>query len=553
MQKTKIIVLFISLFLLIRPTQLCGQENPIILIILDCSKSMYGSVGETTKFQKANNIIRELLDKKEHYAFGLLAFGNNYTDNPDDIELIIVPLANNKSKILAELQNIQPKGLSPIGKSLDFAGKILKKGLKNYIVLISDGTDNCGGNPILSAKNLLKSKRVQRLHTISFDTTHAKNQLLRNTAEAGNGSYYPSNNYTELFNSFYTPKQYSEYKETIAAIRTSANISYKCFLEKEGGFPAFGSEIKIIYNDGEIISNNYQWKGIVEDAKPGSYTIVAKHQDTEKTKEITLLENQTAYESFIFDSETGGINYINFVQGSRDIMAYGTTIKIMHSNGETVYTGNKWEGTIEHLPVGKYDILAYNSGITLQKEDSIRSGEITNVEFEFPLQTGQITYQCFLDSAMQKPAYGILLRVLKLPGDELVYEESTRWRGTTPQIPVGDYIVSGMLLGKIQNEKVVVNPNTTTFYDLIFNIQQVRLVYECYRNTNNDPANGAQISIIDAQGSEIEKSMGWRGSFVLPVGNYDIIVTFENAQKRQRINLMPTMSDMQEIKIYLSE
>ncbi|MFC1558302.1 VWA domain-containing protein [candidate division KSB1 bacterium] len=553
MHKTRIIVLFISLFLLIKPTILCAQENPIILIILDCSKSMYGSAGKTTKFQKANEIIYELLNKKEHYAFGLLTFGNNYTDNPDDIELIIVPFANNKSKILAELHNIQPKGLSPIGKSLDLAGKILKKGLKNYIILISDGTDNCGGNPILSAKNLLKSKSVQKIHTISFDTTQSKIQLLKNTAEAGNGSYFSADNYTELFNSLYKPIQYSEYIETTETIRTKANISYKSFLEKEGGFPAFGSEIKIINSDGEVISNNYQWKGIIEDVIPGNYTLVANHQNTEKIKEITLLENQIAYESFTFDSETGGINYINFVQGSREIMAYGTTIKIMHSNGETVYTGNKWEGTIEHLPVGKYDILAYNSGITLQKEDSVRSGEITNVEFEFPLQTGQITYQCFLDSAMQKPAYGIILRILKLPGDELVYEENTRWRGTTPQIPVGDYTVSGMLLGKVQNEKVVVNPNTTTFYDLIFNIQQVRLVYECYRNTNNDPANGAQIAIIDAQGNEIEKSMGWRGSFVLPVGNYDIIVTFENAEKRQRVNLMPTMSDTQEIKIYLSE
>ena len=320
MHKTKIIVLLISL-LLIRPTQLTAQENPIILIILDCSKSMYGSVGETTKFQKATEIIRELLDKKEHYAFGLLAFGNNYTDNPDDIELIIVPLANNKSKILAELNNLQPKGLSPIGKSLDFAGNILKKGLNNYIVLISDGTDNCGGNPILSAKNLLKKKRIQKLHTISFDTTRTKIQLMKNTAEAGNGFQYMSNNYAGIFNSFYTPKQYSGYKETTVNIRTSANISYKSFLEKEGGFPAFGSEIKIINSDGKVISNNYQWKGIIEDIKPGSYTIVAKHQGIEKTKEITLLENQIAYESFIFNSKTGGINYINFVLGSRDIMA----------------------------------------------------------------------------------------------------------------------------------------------------------------------------------------------------------------------------------------
>jgi len=154
---------------------------------------------------------------------------------------------------------------------------------------------------------------------------------------------------------------------------------------------------------------------------------------------------------------------------------------------------------------------------------------------------------------MQKPAYGTNLRIFKMPIDEIVHQDSTRWRGVTKQLPVGDYIISGMLLGKVINEKVWISANATTFYDLIFNIKQVNLVYECYRNFENDPANGAEVSVIDAGGNEIERAVGWRGSFTLPVGNYDLNISYQDIRKIQRVNLLPSMSDIVPIKIYITE
>ena len=60
MQKPKIILLIISLLLFIKIIPANTQENQIILIILDCSKSMYGNFGNTTKFESAKEIIKEL-------------------------------------------------------------------------------------------------------------------------------------------------------------------------------------------------------------------------------------------------------------------------------------------------------------------------------------------------------------------------------------------------------------------------------------------------------------------------------------------------------------
>lgn len=554
MFKKKIILLTFVFILIIRYNLLTAQENPLLIIILDCSRSMSGEISGKNKFSSAKNIIEDVLNQEKDFDFGLITFGKNETNNPDDIELTVVPFPDNRGKILAELSKIKPKGLSPIGGALFFAEKVLKNGLRSYILLISDGIDNCNGNPLISAKNLIQNKKVLKIHTIGFDTTQSNIISLQNIAKSGNGFYYNSNNYKELYQSFTTPISTSnEVELEQISEKTTGNISYKCFLKNEGGFPAFGAKLDIIDKNGEILKSQFQWKGIIEDILPGTYTISAKHIDSTQKKEITVSPEQITYQAFIFNSETGSITYQNFIRGSRENMAFGTITKIVHKNGETVYMGNKWEGTIENLPIGEYKIISQNSGITLSNDFTITPKKKTNIILEFPLETGQISYQCFLDSAKQKPAYGIDFKIFRIPTDEIVHHDNTRWRGITKMIPVGNYIVSGTLLGKVVNQELRVSPKSTESFNLIFNIQQVKLNYECYRSSNNDPANGAEVSVIDAGGNTIEKSVGWRGSFNLPVGNYDLTITYQNTTKKQRVTLLPSMSDVYPIKIYLSQ
>ncbi len=555
MCKIKFILLILIASFLFKPVILTAQEDPIIMIVLDCSRSMQGNIHDKNKFQLAKLIITDILENVNGFDYGLITFGKNDSNNPTDIELTVIPYPENNSKILANLNQIQPNGLSPIGESIDFAGSVLKKGLKNFILLLSDGIENGGSNAIQSVKNLLKTGKILKLHTVGFDTTQTKIHLLKNIAEAGNGSYFYFNDYKALLHSFEIPTSF-ESKDMIYDHKTEmGNISYKSFLESDGGFPAYGSEISIIDEKNDTISRQSHWKGIIENISPGEYNIITKQSDSLQQKKITVYPGLTVYSSFVFQTDVGDISYQNYIQGANDIKAFGTITKFVHSNGEAVYIGNKWEGTITHLPVGIYKAEAYNSGFTLSKDVIVEKGTTTPIRFDFPLSTGQISYQCYLDSAMQKPAYGINFRILRATTEETVYQdEASRYRGITDPIPEGKYIVSGMLLGRAINEEVTVAANTITYYNLIFNIQQVRLLYECYRSPKNEPANGAEISVIDINGTEVGNSVGWRGSFTLPIGNYDINVTYQNIQKNQRISILPSMSsDVQSIKINLYE
>lgn len=160
MSKIRIILLILFFHFLINSFIIYAQENPLLMIILDCSRSMSGDISGKNKFETAKKIIEDVLSQVKDFDFGLITFGKNETNNPNDIELTVVPIPNNRGKILAELSKIKPKGLSPIGEALFFAEKVLKKGLRSYILLISDGVDNCDGKPLIPVKNLIQNKEV---------------------------------------------------------------------------------------------------------------------------------------------------------------------------------------------------------------------------------------------------------------------------------------------------------------------------------------------------------------------------------------------------------
>ena len=118
--KTIKVLLIFTILTLYNYTSLTAQENPIILVLLDCSRSMLADVQGKSEFQQAKQIINELIENKKEFNYCLITFGKNDFNNPEDIELTVIPFPNMHSKILAEISKIGPKGLSPIAGSLIF-------------------------------------------------------------------------------------------------------------------------------------------------------------------------------------------------------------------------------------------------------------------------------------------------------------------------------------------------------------------------------------------------------------------------------------------------
>jgi Ca-activated chloride channel family protein len=165
--------IILGFFLLFPLTNLKAQyvkEKRItrILFIFDASNSMNGQWQSGKKIDIARNILIKLVDsleQTESIQMALRVYGHQYSFVPHQVctdSKLEVPFAkDNAKKIREKLQSIVPKGTTPIAYSLLMAGNDFPpcKNCKNVIVLITDGIEECDGDPCKIAL-MLQSKGI---------------------------------------------------------------------------------------------------------------------------------------------------------------------------------------------------------------------------------------------------------------------------------------------------------------------------------------------------------------------------------------------------------
>ena len=136
-----------------------------ILFIFDGSYSMNGTWQSGKKIDIAREILCRLVDsleKTENIQMALRVYGHQYSYSPKQIctdSKLEVPFAkDNAKKIREKLFSIVPKGTTPIAYSLQMSGDDFPpcSYCKNIIVLITDGLEECNGDPCKIALMLQK-------------------------------------------------------------------------------------------------------------------------------------------------------------------------------------------------------------------------------------------------------------------------------------------------------------------------------------------------------------------------------------------------------------
>jgi len=153
---------------------LYAKDNAII--IFDASGSMWGQIEGKNKITIAREVMGTVIkDWNQDIKLGLIAYGHREKGNCDDIE-VLLPIAKfNGSKILTLINNITPKGKTPLSASLKKAAKTLRyKEDPATVILISDGEENCNADPCAISKELEDSGINFTTHVIGFDIKQNK-------------------------------------------------------------------------------------------------------------------------------------------------------------------------------------------------------------------------------------------------------------------------------------------------------------------------------------------------------------------------------------------
>ncbi len=166
------VFLFVLLFFLSSFSTVKGQNFPEkdppttrILFIFDASYSMNGQWESDKKINIARDILMDIIDSLEvleNVQMALRVYGHQSPVPPQDCEdsKLEVPFReNNASAIRQRLRFISPKGTTPISYSLERGGEDFPDkcdNCRNIIILITDGIEECDGDPCEVSKKLQK-------------------------------------------------------------------------------------------------------------------------------------------------------------------------------------------------------------------------------------------------------------------------------------------------------------------------------------------------------------------------------------------------------------
>jgi len=147
-----------------------------ILFIFDASNSMAGQWEGERKIDMARDILFEMLDtleQREKVELALRVYGHQSPVPPQDCSdtRLEVPFGRlNASKIRETLNEIQPKGTTPIARSLAQAPEDFPPcgTCRNIIVLITDGIEACDGDPCQVSLDLQKKGIILRPFVIGI-------------------------------------------------------------------------------------------------------------------------------------------------------------------------------------------------------------------------------------------------------------------------------------------------------------------------------------------------------------------------------------------------
>ncbi len=183
-------------------TSINDPVNPTrILFLFDASQSMYGQWQSATKIDVAKKLLSKIVDSLrvvDNLQLGLHVFGHlkKYPPQDCDDNRLEVPFSKkNHDKIIEKINSIRPSGTTPIARSLEECEKDFPDSkTRNIIILITDGLEECGGDPCAVSLALQKKGIMLRPFVIGIGD-NADYQKAFDCV----GTYYNAANETNFF------------------------------------------------------------------------------------------------------------------------------------------------------------------------------------------------------------------------------------------------------------------------------------------------------------------------------------------------------------------
>ncbi len=149
-----------------------------VLFVFDASKSMKTQHKNTARINGAKLMFYDFIDslsKQKNIQFALRMYGHTVNYPPGDCKdsKLIVPFGKNNSQVIKnKVAEAKPTGITPIEHSLiEAANDFPDAKAINVIILITDGIEECGGDPCKARQKLMEKGIVLKPFIIGIGLT----------------------------------------------------------------------------------------------------------------------------------------------------------------------------------------------------------------------------------------------------------------------------------------------------------------------------------------------------------------------------------------------
>lgn len=176
-------------------------DGRVQIMVFDASGSMWNRMdGDLTRIEIARDVMREFFGSRDaSVPLSVIAYGHRRRGDCGDIE-VIAPLGQHASgPLAATIEGLNPRGMTPLTDSLILArDQIPATAEAADIILVTDGLENCGGDPCALAAQLAAEGIDIRAHVVGFGLTRAEVDSLSCLPEMTGGMLFQTNSGTEL-------------------------------------------------------------------------------------------------------------------------------------------------------------------------------------------------------------------------------------------------------------------------------------------------------------------------------------------------------------------
>lgn len=369
-----VFICYFFIVTLLLPSYCIAQEkHPLTRIefVFDASFSMFGQWQSGMKMDIAKKMLSEFLDsiqKVPNLEIALRCYGHQVPLRPErsctDTKLEVPFARNNGAAIKNRLKTIVPKGTTPIAYTLEQCGadfpSASSANIRNIIILITDGIEECDGDPCAVSLALQKKGIVLKPFVIGIGL----DQSYLNTFGC--------------IGKFYDASSESNFKNILNIVISQAlnNTTVQVNLNDQIGRPS-ETDVDLTFYDEQsgVIRYNYMHtinnKGVPDTLiidPIGTYKMVVHTIPPVEKSKIELIPGK--HNIIAVDAPQG---YLNLkMSGNTEYSKNTNSIIRKNKEMQTLYVQQL--NTTEKLIIGKYDLeILTLPRIKLEKVDIAQS------------------------------------------------------------------------------------------------------------------------------------------------------------------------------------